>query len=351
MTLSNSHFRIGPQFFQWIYCPLPTGLAEDAAPRLPPPVVRSRSLSLSCHHDRNGGRREPLGFSGSRVIRRELRTIARMLSLLVQHIPDLSSTPPCHSTAHLILRFATDAESDYILVPHCPGLQSRLCASSLQEFFSNGLTAARYRKDGIVEYGLTQKFCADANLIALWANLGYVEEAAIRDHILQSLISLPELCDHQADAIIILFKLAGATFGAYADPSAVDRCFELLKHHYDNYPVKKSLVQVRPPCVVNVVIELRRVSRRYSRYESVGGRVSLPHLYSRPGSQNCLAQTRKTPLNLSLSHPWGFLTEISNLRSLGHLHPNRSPLLGHTQFLHLLSLSLRPPASPLCLTS
>ena len=41
--------------------------------------------------------------------------------------------------------------------------------------------------------------------------------------------------DHQADALIILFKLAGATFEAYADPSVVDRCFELLQgHKYHN---------------------------------------------------------------------------------------------------------------------
>ena len=62
----------------------------------------------------------------------------------------------------------------------------------------------------------------------------------IRDHILQSLISHPKLYDHQADALIILLKLAGATFAAYADPSVVDRCFELLKHHkfYNHYRVR-----------------------------------------------------------------------------------------------------------------
>jgi len=154
-----------------------------------------------------------------------------------------------HSTIYLILRFATDAESDHILAPHSSGLRSHLCASSLREFFSNGLAAARYRKNSYGDGGPTREFCADVNLIAHWANLGYVEEAAIRDHILQSLISLPELYDHQADAIIVLFKLAGATFGAYADPSVVDRCFELLKHHYDNFPVKMWLVQVHTACV------------------------------------------------------------------------------------------------------
>ena len=134
-----------------------------------------------------------------------------------------------HSAAHSILRFASDAESDHILASHCSGLQRRLCARSLREFFTNNLRVVR--GEGIESiYDLH----TDANLIAHWANLGYVEETAIHDHILQSLISHPTLYDHQADALIILFKLAGATFGAYADPSVVDRCFELLKDHKYN---------------------------------------------------------------------------------------------------------------------
>ena len=87
----------------------------------------------------------------------------------------------------------------------------------------------------------------DSNLIARWANSGHVDQATIRNHILQSLISHPKLYDHQADALIILFKIAGATFEAYADPSVVDRCFELLKNYYDRNSVKGRLVQVRPP--------------------------------------------------------------------------------------------------------
>ena len=132
-----------------------------------------------------------------------------------------------HSTAHLILRFASDAESDHLLAPHNSGLQNRLCARILREFFSGNLRSARSEQ--------AVNFYADVNLIAHWANLGYVEEAAIRNHILQSLISHSKLYDHQADALIILFKLAGATFEAYADPSVIDRCFELLKdHRYHN---------------------------------------------------------------------------------------------------------------------
>ena len=152
-----------------------------------------------------------------------------------------------HSTAHLILRFARDAESDHVLARRSSGLQSSLRARSLQEFFSHNVKAPPSGWGG----EKTDGFHADANFIAHWANLGYIEEAAIHNHILQSLISHPQLGDRRADALIILFKLAGATFEAYADPSVVDRCFELLKHHYDDKPTKKQLVQVCKPRVVN----------------------------------------------------------------------------------------------------
>jgi len=164
---------------------------------------------------------------------------------------------PIHQTAHLILRFASDAESDQILAPYSTGLQSRLCAMSLQEFSHNNLMVARYGREAV------GGFYTDVNLVAHWANLGYVEEATIHDHVLQSLISHPTLYDHQVDALIILFKLAGATFEAYADPSVVDHCFELLKghsytapygnydgRHNDYYRIRKELVQVSAPRVV-----------------------------------------------------------------------------------------------------
>ena len=157
-----------------------------------------------------------------------------------------------NSAAHLTLRFASDIESDHITAPHASGLQSRLCKSALQAFFSNNLSAAR---DG----GLYSLYI-DANIIAHWANLGYVEETAIRNHVLQSLISHPTLHDHQVHTLLILFRLAGATFEAYAEPAVVDRCFELLKNHciYDRRrhgydPGMEELErvkQVRAPCMV-----------------------------------------------------------------------------------------------------
>ena len=76
--------------------------------------------------------------------------------------------------------------------------------------------------------GIEGEVYVDANLIAHWANLGFVEEDVICNHILQSLISHPRLCGHQADTFNILLKLAGATFEAYAYPSMVGHYFELL---------------------------------------------------------------------------------------------------------------------------
>ena len=169
-----------------------------------------------------------------------------------------------HSTAHLILRFASDAESDHLLGPYSSGLRSRLCARSLREFIRNNQREVRGER--------SYEIYADANLIARWANLGYVGEASVRNHILQSLISHQELYDHQAYALIILFKLAGPTFEAYVDPSVVNRCFELLKKHriYDpgsgrSGSVREELErnkQVRAPEWEKVAIVLSRVFRK-----------------------------------------------------------------------------------------
>ena len=149
---------------------------------------------------------------------------------------------PVHSTAHLILRFAGDAESDPILAPHSSGLRSRLCTRTLQHFFSDNLEA--------VNCGAEPDYVV-VNLVAHWVNLGYVEEASIRNHILQSLISHPTLHDHQAYTLIILFKLAGATFEAYADPSVIDRCFELLKNYRpDDQEINAWLEGIKQVCAL-----------------------------------------------------------------------------------------------------
>jgi hypothetical protein len=135
----------------------------------------------------------------------------------------LSSTDSfIYPTCPLILRFASDVESDPVLASHGAGLRSRLCTSVLKEFFNADLMIAYGR------YSQGTDYFINANFIAHCANLGYMEEASIRNHILQSLISPSSLHDHQAGALIILFKIAGATFETYVDPLVLDRCFDLL---------------------------------------------------------------------------------------------------------------------------
>jgi len=89
-------------------------------------------------------------------------------------------------------------------------------------------------------------------------------------------------------------------------------------------------------------------------YENADGKVSLPHLYSRPGKKSPLARTRKIPPQLQLPHPSGFLIEISNLISSRFPDPNQSPPQKRTQSLHPPlppSPNHRPLASLLCPTS
>lgn len=147
-----------------------------------------------------------------------------------------------YPTSPLLLRFASDAESSRILASHSAGLRSRLCTRILQEFFDT---------DVKITYGSCDPgagYFVDANLIAHCANLGYIEEAAIRNHILQSLISHPCPKNHQADALIILFRIAGATFGEYADSSVIDSCLERLRGHEGRSNVHRMLINVSELC-------------------------------------------------------------------------------------------------------
>jgi hypothetical protein len=150
-----------------------------------------------------------------------------------------------HPTAHLFLRFTSNAESDLIFVPYNAGLQSCICTRILQDFFCGNLRSVQ-AVDPNYWRSFPEAFYTNTNLIAHLANLGHLEEVVIHNHILQSLISHPKLYDHQADALVILFKLAGATFEACADPSVVDRCFELLKGHYSGDLARGVHESMRP---------------------------------------------------------------------------------------------------------
>ena len=146
-----------------------------------------------------------------------------------------------YHTSHLILRFTTDAESDSTLASHSAGLRSRLCASILREFFDNGLGVLHQGRDPSNGYLL------EVNLIAHSVNLGYIEETAIRKHILQFLISgtsPPTIYQYPVFALGILLKIAGATFEAYTDSSVVDRCLELLKGYDSGNNVYSQNIKV-----------------------------------------------------------------------------------------------------------
>ena len=174
----------------------------------------------------------------------------------IERPASLEGTELIHPTARLLVRFIGDMEADQMISRHALGVHERHCTSALRRFFDLNLSCTTHP-----EPTSPVTFLVKVNLIAHWSNLGYVEEAVIRDHILQSLISHPKLYNHQADALVILFKLAGATFEAYADPSVVDRCFELLKGHSftpiynyrypDYHQGRMDSVQVRPFRVVN----------------------------------------------------------------------------------------------------
>ena len=102
-----------------------------------------------------------------------------------------------------------------------------------------------------------------------------MDEDTIRDRILQSPISHPRLYEHQANALLTLFKVAGATFEAHADPTVVDRCFEFLENScYSLNPVNLKPLEVRTNHAMKSVIGLRRlpleaVALRESNWEDL----------------------------------------------------------------------------------
>lgn len=151
-----------------------------------------------------------------------------------------SSNGHIYPAAPLILRFVKEAESDSLLAPYSPGLRD-LCATIMEEFIEGDLGIV-YNADHAGGH-----FYMDVNLIAHCANHGYMKEATIRNHILQPLISHWEFLDHHALALRLLFKIAGATFEAYVDPSVVDRCIELLEDYRACDPRHRQWVPVGRP--------------------------------------------------------------------------------------------------------
>ena len=169
-----------------------------------------------------------------------------------------------HPSIHLYLRFLQDVEADATISRQGPRIKQSF-AATVDWCFEENLSVADHsdfvdenRYASYVEELVRRQveFNRRINLVACWANLGHIKKVVIRDHILQSLSSHPKLYDHQADAIIILFKIAGATFGTIADPSVVDRCLELLKNHSSHNTSRSRLVQVHTSHPVKKATEL-----------------------------------------------------------------------------------------------
>ena len=147
-----------------------------------------------------------------------------------------------HPAFDLVTHFIRDIGAD-------EAMSGQTFATIVGAFFEENLSLVRSKNP----QGKSDFFLIRVNLIASLANLGYVEKDVLRDQILQSLISSPKLYDHQADALIVLFKLAGPTLETIVDRSVVDRCFELLERHGP----RENMMQVSVDSLTGETLELR----------------------------------------------------------------------------------------------
>ena len=149
----------------------------------------------------------------------------------------ISTDPGCgklaHPTAPLVLRLARDVESDHLL-------QARLCTNILLEFFRTNLTLVQGGND--CSNSTTRRISVWTQTPSHTVNFGHVEEDAIPNQVLRSLITHPNLYGHRADGLIILFELAGITFKKSADPQVVDRCFKLPNDYDCRDSAKRELI-------------------------------------------------------------------------------------------------------------
>ena len=150
-------------------------------------------------------------------------------------------------TSYLLLRFITDAGLDPVLSPYASGVHDRLCHESLKSFFADNLhiVAPDVTLNKIHSATLLRIY-SNANFLAHWANLGYVYAEDVRDHILQSLTFQPTVHPHQLNSLGMFLRISAATFAAYADPSAIDRCYDALESaNLGNPQVASGHVRVR----------------------------------------------------------------------------------------------------------
>ena len=178
-----------------------------------------------------------------------------------------------HSTVQLLLRFVTDAEQDSTLSTYAVGLHEQLCRSSLDEFFRQILGCM----SGSTQAQLSE-FYTQTNLIAHWVNLGYVRLEDVRDRILQSLTGTiyPTAHPYQLNSLLILLKISGATFAAYADPSVMDHCCDLVKpSNVVGQLVLPALAEVRVHISATHINHVCLYYRRFHGSVKTAGKVSL----------------------------------------------------------------------------
>ena len=248
-----------------------------------------------------------------------------------------------HSNAQLLLRFVTDAEQDPTLSTYAVGLHERLCCSTLDEFFKQTVGY----QSGNPSIQLSE-FYTRTNLIAHWVNLGYVRLENIRDRILQSLTMYPTVHPYLLNSLLILLKISGATFAAYADPSVMDHCCDLVKpSNVVRRLVHTGLAEVR---VLISTTEMNYVSldcRRFCDFVKTAGKVSL--LPQPSAVQGLKSPNRRTPRQLRSRLLWGSQAWRNSLRYL----PSPPPFqrLPQTKARNPRLLPLRQPALLLCLIS
>ena len=178
-----------------------------------------------------------------------------------------------HDGVHLLLRFITDAEQDQILSKYAIGLRDRLCHYSLEGLFKESLSCRS--SDTYVDPKVHHQFYTKVNLVAHCVNLGCARLEDVRDHILQSLTFQPTVQPHQVNALMILLKISGATFAAYADPSIMDRCCDFLKTGGHEGKVADKLAKVRALSLEARMIYESLDHRRFYNFERTVGKVSL----------------------------------------------------------------------------
>ena len=222
-----------------------------------------------------------------------------------------------HSDVHLLLRFISDAELDPALSAYAIGLHDRLCRGALERFFNQNL---RYLPDSVSSENRSWKFCeyyTTVNLIAHWVNLGCVQLEDIRDHILQSLIFQPTVHPHQLNSLMILFKISGATFAAYVDPSVMDRCCNLLKlSNPENKFIATGLAKVRASILTIKKITNSAEYRRFYNFGKAVGKDSLPLQFFAAPNLQLLSPSPRILRQLPSRHLWG-----SQARGNSHTHP------------------------------